>query len=132
MLSILKNQEIIAINQDSIYGTSISPFRWGINVRYCLLGIFHHTYRWLNSLTGPTMQHTLLNTGAVPVRTEQFSCSYVFSEPRYHDDFSINTLQINTLSEPANMFFNLTESPWIRAGIQYSVRVGSPASRITL
>ncbi|KAG2738791.1 glycoside hydrolase family 27 protein, partial [Suillus brevipes Sb2] len=31
MLSILKNQEIIAINQDSIYGTSISPFRWGIN-----------------------------------------------------------------------------------------------------
>jgi hypothetical protein len=73
MLSILKNQEIIAINQDSIYGTSISPFRWGINVRYCLLGIFHHTYRWLNSLTGPMMQHTLLNTGAVPVRTEQTS-----------------------------------------------------------
>lgn len=77
------------------------------------------------------MQHTLLNTGAVPVRTEQFSCLYVISELRYHD-FSIDTPQINTLSEPANMFFNLTESPWIRAGIQYSVRVGSPASRITL
>jgi hypothetical protein len=77
------------------------------------------------------MQHTLLNTGAVPVRTEQFSCLYVISEPRYHDDFSTNTLQINTLSEPANMFFNLTESPWIRAGIQYSVRVGSLTSCIT-
>jgi alpha-galactosidase len=40
MLSILKNQEIIAINQDPVYGTSISPFRWGINVRYCLLDFF--------------------------------------------------------------------------------------------
>lgn len=32
MLDILKNTEIIAINQDPVYGTSISPFRWGINV----------------------------------------------------------------------------------------------------
>jgi hypothetical protein len=39
MLSILKNQEIIAVNQDPIYGTSISPFRWGINVRHCLFGV---------------------------------------------------------------------------------------------
>ncbi|KAG6902157.1 hypothetical protein C0995_003631 [Termitomyces sp. Mi166 len=59
-LQILKNTEIIAINQDSVVGTSISPFRWGIN--------------------------------------------------------------LNTLNEPADMFFNLTESPWIRAGRQYSVR----------
>ncbi|KAI6047008.1 hypothetical protein EDC04DRAFT_2626125 [Pisolithus marmoratus] len=29
---------------------------------------------------------------------------------------------INTLNELATMFFNLTESPWIRAGRQYSVR----------
>ncbi|EIW78677.1 glycoside hydrolase family 27 protein [Coniophora puteana RWD-64-598 SS2] len=29
---------------------------------------------------------------------------------------------INTLDEPADMFFNLTESPWLRAGIQYNVR----------
>ncbi|KZT64433.1 glycoside hydrolase family 27 protein [Daedalea quercina L-15889] len=29
---------------------------------------------------------------------------------------------LNTLDEPADMFFNLTESPWIRAGRQYSVR----------
>ena len=32
VLSILKNQEILAINQDPVQGTSISPFRWGINV----------------------------------------------------------------------------------------------------
>lgn len=32
-LSILTNREIIAINQDPVYGESISPFRWGINVR---------------------------------------------------------------------------------------------------
>ncbi|KAG6834010.1 hypothetical protein H0H93_012592, partial [Arthromyces matolae] len=59
-LSILKNTEIIAINQDPVIGTSISPFRWGVN--------------------------------------------------------------LNTLNEPADMFFNLTESPWIQAGRQYFVR----------
>jgi alpha-galactosidase len=32
-------------------------------------------------------------------------------------------MQLNTLNEPADMFFNLTESPWIRAGRQYFVRV---------
>ena len=31
-LQILKNQEILAINQDPVVGTSISPFRWGVNV----------------------------------------------------------------------------------------------------
>ncbi|KAF5310934.1 hypothetical protein D9619_008250 [Psilocybe cf. subviscida] len=30
-LSILKNSEIIAINQDPVIGSSITPFRWGIN-----------------------------------------------------------------------------------------------------
>ncbi|KAG8728835.1 hypothetical protein FRC12_021455 [Ceratobasidium sp. 428] len=30
-LSILTNREIIAINQDPVYGESISPFRWGVN-----------------------------------------------------------------------------------------------------
>ncbi|TFY73767.1 hypothetical protein EWM64_g10245, partial [Hericium alpestre] len=30
-LEILSNQEIIAINQDPVVGTSISPFRWGVN-----------------------------------------------------------------------------------------------------
>ncbi|KAI0052198.1 glycoside hydrolase family 27 protein [Auriscalpium vulgare] len=29
---------------------------------------------------------------------------------------------LNTLDESSDMFFNLTESPWIRAGRQYSVR----------
>ncbi|KAG6860890.1 hypothetical protein C0995_006329 [Termitomyces sp. Mi166 len=60
-LGILKNREIIAINQDPVVGTSIIPFRWGIN--------------------------------------------------------------LNVLDHPADMFFNLTESPWIRAGRQYHVRV---------
>ena len=32
-LEILTNKEIIAINQDPVVGTSISPFRWGVNVR---------------------------------------------------------------------------------------------------
>lgn len=32
-LSIIGNKEIIAINQDNVVGTAISPFRWGINVR---------------------------------------------------------------------------------------------------
>jgi hypothetical protein len=29
---ILSNKEIIDIHQDPVVGTSISPFRWGINV----------------------------------------------------------------------------------------------------
>lgn len=32
-LSIFKNEEIIAINQDNVIGTAVTPFRWGINVR---------------------------------------------------------------------------------------------------
>ncbi|KAG5353124.1 hypothetical protein C0989_010146 [Termitomyces sp. Mn162] len=31
-LDVLKNKEILAINQDDVIGKSISPFRWGINV----------------------------------------------------------------------------------------------------
>jgi alpha-galactosidase len=31
-LEILKNTEIIAINQDPVIGTAVTPFRWGINV----------------------------------------------------------------------------------------------------
>jgi alpha-galactosidase len=32
ILGILKNTEILAINQDPVVGQSISPFRWGLNV----------------------------------------------------------------------------------------------------
>ncbi|KAH8108621.1 glycoside hydrolase [Phellopilus nigrolimitatus] len=63
-LDILKNEEIIAINQDPVVGTSISPF---------------------------------VGNGTV-------------------------IMLLNTLNQSADMFFNLTESPWIRAGRQYSVR----------
>jgi alpha-galactosidase len=31
-LEILTNREIIAINQDPVVGTGVTPFRWGINV----------------------------------------------------------------------------------------------------
>ncbi|KAG1747438.1 glycoside hydrolase family 27 protein [Suillus lakei] len=86
MLSILKNQEIIAVNQDPVYGTSISPFRWGINPDWTYNATYPAQY-W----SGPSENGTVF-------------------------------MLINTLSEPADMFFNLTESPWIRAGIQYSVR----------
>jgi len=33
--------------------------------------------------------------------------------------------KINSLDHPTDLAFNLTESPWIRAGRQYSVRVSS-------
>ncbi|EGO03621.1 glycoside hydrolase family 27 protein [Serpula lacrymans var. lacrymans S7.3] len=85
-VEILSNQEIIAINQDSVYGTSISPFRWGINADFTFNTTFPAQY-W----SGPSENGTVF-------------------------------MLINTLSEPADMFFNLTESPWTRAGIQYSVR----------
>lgn len=33
-IEILTNREIIAINQDSVVGTGVTPFRWGINPDY--------------------------------------------------------------------------------------------------
>lgn len=42
ILGILTNKEILAINQDSVEGASISPFRWGINVRTHLYGLALH------------------------------------------------------------------------------------------
>ncbi|KAI6028988.1 glycoside hydrolase family 27 protein [Pisolithus marmoratus] len=85
-IEILTNREIIAINQDQVVGTSVSPFRWGINPDY----ISNNTY----------------------------PAQYWSGESQNGTVFML----INTLSESATMFFNLTESPWIRAGRQYSVR----------
>jgi len=85
-LSILKNEEIIAINQDAVVGTSISPFRWGINADWTSNSSFPAQF-W----SGPSQNGTVF-------------------------------MLLNTLDSPADMFFNLTESPWIRAGRQYSVR----------
>ncbi|KAI6002618.1 glycoside hydrolase family 27 protein, partial [Pisolithus orientalis] len=81
-IEILTNREIIAINQDPVVGTGVTPFRWGINPDY-ISNSTHPAQYW----SGESQNGT-----------------------------------INTLDEPATMFFNLTESPWIRAGIQYSVR----------
>ena len=47
-------------------------------------------------------------------------------------DILITRTQINTLDEPADMFFSLTESPWIRAGRQYSVRVSLAFASVRL
>ncbi|OBZ67424.1 putative alpha-galactosidase B [Grifola frondosa] len=85
-LEILTNKDILAINQDSVVGTSISPFRWGINPDWTSNDTFPAQY-W----SGPSENGTVF-------------------------------MLLNTLNEPATMFFNLTESPWIRAGRQYSVR----------
>jgi len=85
-LEILTNSEILAINQDSVVGTAISPFRWGINPDWTSNSSFPAQY-W----SGDSENGTVF-------------------------------MLLNTLDEPADMFFNLTESPWIRAGIQYSVR----------
>ncbi|KIJ12200.1 alpha-galactosidase [Paxillus involutus ATCC 200175] len=86
MLSILKNTEIIAINQDPVYGTSISPFRWGINPD------------WTSDASSPAQYWSGQSQNGTVI------------------------MLINTVDEPADMFFNLTESPWIRAGRQYAVR----------
>jgi len=86
ILSILKNEEIIAINQDPVVGTSISPFRWGINPDF--------------------------------VSNDSFPAQYWSGQSENGTVFMV----LNTQNEPAEMFFNLTESPWIRAGRQYSVR----------
>ncbi|KNZ74985.1 putative alpha-galactosidase B [Termitomyces sp. J132] len=85
-LEILKNKEIIAINQDSVVGTSIIPFRWGINTA------------WTHNITHPAQYWSGQSQNGTVI------------------------MLLNVLDHPANMFFNLTESPWIRAGRQYHVR----------
>ncbi|TFK64247.1 glycoside hydrolase [Pluteus cervinus] len=85
-LSILKNEEILAINQDPVVGKSISPFRWGINPD------------WTSNKTHPAQY---------------------WSGPSSH---GVVFMLLNTLDEPATLSFNLTESPWIRAGRQYAIR----------
>jgi hypothetical protein len=64
-LSVLKNHEIIAINQDPMVGTSISPFRWGINV--CPVLIVLHRLRMTKRLIfraiGCLISPTLHNIG---------------------------------------------------------------------
>ncbi|KAL4079609.1 glycoside hydrolase family 27 protein [Scleroderma citrinum] len=85
-IEILTNQEIIAINQDPVVGTSVTPFRWGINPDY-VSNSTHPAQYW----SGQSQNGTVF-------------------------------MLINTLDKPATMSFSLTESPWIRAGRQYSVR----------
>ncbi|KAF9458226.1 glycoside hydrolase family 27 protein [Collybia nuda] len=86
ILGILKNKEILAINQDDVVGKSISPFRWGINPDWTSNST-HPAQYW----SGPTKSGTVF-------------------------------MLLNTLNVPSTLSFNLTESPWIRAGRQYSVR----------
>lgn len=86
VLSILKNREILEINQDPVVGKSISPFRWGINPD------------WTSNSTHPAQYWSGPNKDGVVI------------------------MLLNTLNETATMTFNLTESPWINAGRQYSVR----------
>src|ERR1700722_19444532 len=76
ILEILKNTEIIAINQDPVVGTAISPFRWGLNVTcFCYGGWINElTPDYLSSPIGRTTLRTRLNTGVARVRMGQYSC----------------------------------------------------------
>ncbi|KAL0577613.1 hypothetical protein V5O48_004374 [Marasmius crinis-equi] len=85
-LEVLMNTEIIAINQDPVVGTAVSPFRWGLNPDWTF-DADHPAQYW----SGESQNGTIF-------------------------------MLINVEDEPRDMFFNLTESPWIRAGRQYSVR----------
>ena len=85
-IEILTNHELIAINQDPVVGTSITPFRWG------------EIPDWSNSYTAPAQ--------------------YWSGKSQNGTVFML----LNPYDEPKDMSFSLTESPWIRAGRQYSVR----------
>jgi alpha-galactosidase len=130
-LEILMNEEIIAINQDSVVGTSVSPFRWGVNVRYHPLCLLRCSSTLAVSPTGPSMPPILRNIGVEKVRTGLYSCLWVQSEVMCFWIYII-LLQINVLNKPADMFFTLTESPWIGAGRQYSIRVRCSISRLSI
>ncbi|KAJ7500310.1 glycoside hydrolase family 27 protein [Mycena galericulata] len=85
-LEILKNTEIIGINQDPVVGTAVTPFRWGVSPDWTSNAKFPAQY-W----SGESQNGTII-------------------------------MLLNVLDEPADMFFSLTESPWIRAGRQYFIR----------
>jgi len=80
------------------------------------------------SLIGLATVLILRNTGVDQTRMELLSCWWVH---RLSFDTLLNLhLQLNTLDEAATMTFNLTESPWINAGRQYSVRVSEMGNRV--
>ncbi|KAJ7198351.1 hypothetical protein GGX14DRAFT_573590 [Mycena pura] len=79
-LEILKNTEIIAINQDPVVADAVPP-NWTPDARF-------PAQYW----SGESENGTVI-------------------------------MMLNTRDEPAHMFFSLTESPWLRAGRQYFVRV---------
>ena len=72
ILGILKNTEILAINQDPVVGKSVSPFRWGINVGSPLSTCALLT---CPSLTGQVTAVSPLNIGVDPLRMAQCLCS---------------------------------------------------------
>lgn len=86
VVDILTNHEILAINQDPEVGTSIAPFRWGLNPDWTSDSA-HPAQYW----TGPARDGVVF-------------------------------MLLNVLDTPATMSFKLSDSPWIRAGRQYSVR----------
>ncbi|KAK0202017.1 glycoside hydrolase family 27 protein [Desarmillaria ectypa] len=86
-LSILKNTEIIAINQDPVVGTGEDDNPISRGQADYTFDPAHPPVFW----SGESQNGTVF-------------------------------MLINSLDGPADLFFNLTESPWIRAGRQYSVR----------
>ncbi|KAJ8453710.1 hypothetical protein ONZ45_g19600 [Pleurotus djamor] len=85
-IEILSNKELIAINQDPVVGTAITPFLGGINPKLTYNDT-HPSQYW----SGRSENGTVF-------------------------------MLLNVLDHPADMFFSLTESPWIRAGRKYAVR----------
>ena len=80
-LAIFKNEEIIAINQDPVVGTSIVPFRWGVNVSW-----FTHTSISLSTLIAKPFRFSRIgritrliqhNIGLEKLRMAPCLCSYV-------------------------------------------------------
>ena len=52
----MKNQEIIAINQDPVVGTSVTPFRWGEIVSVVLRGLVDFKTGLVPMILGLTMR----------------------------------------------------------------------------
>ncbi|KAA1472390.1 glycoside hydrolase family 27 protein [Dentipellis sp. KUC8613] len=63
-INILSNREIIAINQDTVFGTSISPFRWGVNPDWTYNATYPPSFWSGQSQNGTVIM--LLNTLSKP------------------------------------------------------------------
>lgn len=108
-------------------GTAVTPFRWGINVSTPSSRSCPRTRPDSGDHPAGLDQRPCASSGVLEWAIAEWHCVHAGTSHNLLSIFTMmliyNYYQINSLNYPADLSFNLTESPWIRAGRQYTVRV---------